>query len=260
MKRYSALLVVACLLAGTAHADLKIVSEVDATGMGAMADGRTVTYLKGLKMRTDSDAKGTDTMILDIEKKQMVVLNAKKKRAEVYDMSGVAEQQVNIQTGEVSLEATGNTRTVAGFDCEEHNISMSFEAGAPAMPNVEIEVSMAGPVCLSKDAPGADEFAKFYAAMADSGLFFAPPQAAQAQPGQQRGITNLYRAMTEKGVGLASDLEVGFSGSGMIAKMMKRLGTTTSTEVIEISDETLSDDLFEIPAGYKVKNQTLSVK
>lgn len=255
MRRTILTFTAACLLAGSAHADLKITSEVDATGMAAAGNGRTVTYIKGMKMRSESDAKGASTMILDIENKQMVVLNAKKKQAEVYDMSPIAAQQVAIDTGEAELVATGKTRTVAGFSCEEHDIAMSFSAGAAAMPGVEVKISMQGPVCLSKEAPGADEFFAFYKAMADSGLFFGPPEAAKAQPGQQRGMTQLYRTMAEKGVGLASELEIGFDGSGMIGKMMKRFGSTTKTEVLEVSDAALSDDLFEIPAGFKVKRQ-----
>lgn len=255
MRRLILTFAATCLITGTAHADLKITSEVEATGMAAAGNGRTVTYIKGMKMRSDSDSKGARPMILDIEKKQMVVLNPKKKRAEVYDMSPIATQQVAIETGDATLEATGKTRTVAGYSCDEHNITMSFSAGAGAMPGVEVEITLEGPVCLSKNAPGADEFFTFYKAMAESGLFFAPPEAAQAQPGQQRGMTQLYRAMAEKGVGLASELEIGFSGSGMIGKMMKRFGSTTTTEVLEVSDAALSDDLFEIPAGYKVKHQ-----
>ena len=219
-----------------------------------MGDGETVTHIKGMKMSSDSQGKGGyQVMILDIEKHQMVVLYPKKKRAEVFDMSTFAEQQMAVGTGDIKLEATGNTRKVAGYSCEGHNISITISAGMPG--GISLDLAMRGPVCLSKQAPGAEEYFSFYSAMAEKGLFFGPPEAAQAQPGQQRGMTQLYKTMAESGVGLATELEVGFEGSGMMAKMMKKMGFTTTTEVLSISDESLSDDLFEIPSGYKVKHQ-----
>ena len=256
MRKILPCLAVMVLLAPMAGADLKVTSQVESTGMASVGDGETVTYIKGMKMRSDSRAGGNaQTMILDIEKRQMILLNAKKKRAEVYDLAPMAEQQVSVGTGDVKLEATGNTRNIAGYSCEDHNISVTISAGMAEAPGMAMDLSMKGPVCLSKQAPGAKEYFEIYKVMAEKGLFFGSPDAAKSQPGRERGMTQLYKAMAEKGVGLATELEVGFEGSGMMAKMMKRMGFTTTTQVTAISDAALSDDLFEIPAGYKVKNR-----
>lgn len=256
MRKYATCLALLGFLTAPTYADLKITSNVDNSGMAAAGNGVTVTYIKNMKMRTDSEVKGRkESLIIDVDKRQMILLNHKKKRAEVIDLTPMAEQQVALGTGDVSLKATGKTRTVAGYTCEDHNVSVTISAGSAAAPGMNLDVAMEGPVCLSKQAPGNDEYFTLYKAMADRGLFWGPPEAAQAQPGQQRGMTQLYRTMAEKGVGLASDLEIGFEGSGMIAKMMKKMGFTSSTQVMEISDATLSSELFEVPAGYKVKNR-----
>ena len=254
MRKYISLIIACGLLAGSAAADLKVTSNSKSTGMASMGDGETVTYVKGMKMRTDSRLGGdVQTMILDIDARQMIVFDSKKKKADVYDMAPLAEQQVSIGTGDVTIEPTGKTREIAGYTCEDHHISVTISAGMAGAPGMDMDIAMKGPVCLSKQAPGAEEYAQLYSAMAEKGLFFGPPEAAQAQPGRERGMTQLYKAMAERGVGLATQLDVGFEGSGMMAKMMKKMGFTTTTEVTAISDATLSDDLFEVPAGYKIK-------
>ncbi len=256
MRKYLSLMAVCGLLAGSAAADLKVTSTNKSTGMASMGDGQTVTYIKGMKVRTDSRSGGdVQTMVLDIDARQMIVYSSKKKKAQVYDMTPMAEQQVSIGAGDVSIEPTGNTREVAGYTCEDHNISVVISAGMAGAPGMDMDIAMKGPVCLSKKAPGADEYAQLYTAMAEKGLFFAPPEAAQAQPGRERGMTQLYKAMAERGVGLATQLDVGFEGSGMMAKMMKKMNFTTTTEVTDISDAPLADSLFEVPAGYKIKKQ-----
>ncbi len=65
--------------------------------------------------------------------------------------------------------------------------------------------------------------------------------------------------MASKGIPLESTQTMKMSGSGPMAGMLARLGGgEMSSTVTRISDEALDDSLFEIPEGYKVKEQKVN--
>jgi hypothetical protein len=117
-------------------------------------------------------------------------------------------------------------------------------------------VTISGPAYLSTDAPGAKDYASFYMAAADRGFFFGDPRAAKAQPGNAKGMMALYRTMAEKGIPLESRHVIKLSGEGPMAGLFAKMGggEITST-VTSVSAEPINDDLFAVPAGYKVKRQ-----
>lgn len=251
--RAAALLSLALLAAAPVAADLKIVAVTEVDGLGQSGEGETVTVIRGLKSRSESRLGRTESVsLLDLDAREMTLLNARKKRAEVYDLSAMAQQQAGLETQKIQLEPTGNTREAAGFSCEDHRLDMSVEAG---MEGMEMTVVIGGTVCLSKDAPGGEEYAAFYQAMAERGLFFGNPEAAEAQPGRERGMTELYRKLSESGVALITDLNIGFEGGGLMAAMMKRMKLDMKTTVTSISEESAAADAFAVPDGYRVKKK-----
>ena len=252
-----------CLLAAAlavpAVGDVKMVTQVESTGMAAAGNGQNTVYIKGLKMRTESRAGGQKVVtILDVENGRMINLNLEKERAEVFDVRGVQEQMeqfVDSSAVSVSLEPTGATQTVAGETCKVHDMTVRVEVEMAPGSGMGATMVMDGTSCLVPDAPGAKEHERFYLAMAEKGMILGDPRAAQGPgAGTQKGMTELYRQMAEKGVAYHSDLNVGFDASGMMAKMFERMSFDTETTVISVSTESLPDSLFEIPKGWKVKN------
>lgn len=246
-------LIAAVLLAAPPlAADVTMTATTSFEGPGPDGSGETVTKISGMKSRTENHmGRHSSVTLMDLDKKEMVVLNERRKRAEVYDMAPVAQQQVQLQTHEVSLEPTGTKRQAAGYGCEDHNLEARIEAGMEAM---QLQVVMSGVVCLSKDAPGQEEYAAFYQTMAERGLFLGDPDAAQAQPGRERGMSEMYRKMSEKGIALISDITIGFEGSGPMAAMMGRMKFESKTTVTSISTDALPASDFSTD-GYKVKRK-----
>lgn len=262
------LLIAGCLLclgfvlAGPATADVTLVNQIENTGMAAAGNGESTVYIKGLKMRTEQQIKGDKVIsILDVENQKMIQLDAKKKQAEVFDLSKVAAQmqQIGASDVKISVTPTGAKENVLGGSCDQYDmkvvvsVDMGGAGGAGGM-DMSADVVIKGTACMVKGAPGAQDYERFYNAMAEKGMFFGDPRAAEAQPGQQKGMTELYRQMAEKGVAYHSDLNIGFEGSGMMAKMMSKMSFDTETTVKSVSTDTLSDDLFTVPSGWKVKN------
>jgi len=237
-----------------AMADVTLKGTSSGKGIGQLADGESLTYIKGLRMRSDS-AGGRST-IIDAERGRMILLNHKKKQAEVTDTRDISKQLEKI-SGEgiqASLKSTGRTRQMLGETVEEYQVTIRIPI-SPA-PDQSVVMVMSGPAWIAPDSPARRDFGQFYLAAAEKGLFFGDPQAAKAQPGPAKAMTELYRRMAEAGVPYSMEMQVKFEGEGMLAAMMSRMASSSFQNTInEVSVGPLSDDLFEIPAGYKVKNR-----
>jgi hypothetical protein len=115
-------------------------------------------------------------------------------------------------------------------------------------------ISMTGPACLSKDAPGYDDYVRFYTLAADKGFIFANPRQAQGPSGAtQRGMATLHRKLAESGVALEQTMNGKLTGEGPMAMMGKLFNMTASHTVTKVEATDIPADVFEIPAGYKVK-------
>jgi hypothetical protein len=247
------------LCAGTAHADVKLVSQMKGKMMGMNPSGETITYIKGNKMRTDQTmGRNQTSTIMDVDAGRMISINHSKKEAEVWNMgelsSSLQASGVSMDA-DVKVEATGNTRRIAGYQATEHQIDVTVDAGMPDAP-IKMTINITGPAWLSTEAPGVQDYANFYQSAFDKGFFFGDPRAAQAQPGNARGMMQLYRNMAQKGIPLESTQTVKMQGSGPMAGLLSRMGGGEMTTVVtSVSADPLDAALFEIPAGYKVKEQ-----
>ena len=178
-------------------------------------------------MRTDSKVSQRDiSTIIDLDKRQFVTINHEKKEAEITDMSAISKSLEQITAGDmtVTMTPTGNKKEVMGYACEEYTLTIkvpfqappqggsSAGAGAPTMT-----IAMGGPACLSKSAPGRADYAAFYGAAAEKGLFISDPRQAKASPGQAKGMVEMYREMAKAGMPLTSDLTISFEGGGPLA-------------------------------------------
>lgn len=257
-KLIQIILLAGILAAGTAHADLTIQQTMKSSGgMASLADGATTTYLKGNKMRVD---QGDTSTIMDLDNKVMITLDHKKQRAERMDMSEMAEAQQSIggTSMSVTMEPNGKSKELLGYETEGYDMTMIFDFKPAGMPEnmpfkMDFKMKMTGEAYMADDAPGADEFAGFYQQMFDSGMFFGPPEAAEAQPDMVRGQTKIFETMAEAGMPLQSTITSKMEASGPMAAMAKNMSSTSTTTVKSISNDDLDASLFEIPAGYKIK-------
>lgn len=235
-------------------ADVTMVSEMDASGIASMADGSTTTYLKGFRMRTDEEG-GRHSTIMDLDEGTMYVLDHKKKRAQVVNLAAMAQQQkaLGARGVDMSFEATGRSDNKIGYSCDEYDYSLTMAMGSEPPMN-QMTMEMSGTACLSDEVPGQAEMSAFYRKMAESGFFFSAPEQAEAQPGQARGMVELYESMAEKGVPLENLMQMGMSGSGPMAMLGKAMKMTMTNTVTSFSTDNIDDSMFEVPDNYKLKS------
>lgn len=259
MKHVMLAAALALALAAPARADVKMTQNVSGKGMGMGASTVTTTYLKGLKMRTETANGDTvRTMIFDVENQKIYSFDSKKKEADVWDMAEFGKQAgTMIDPAEItaSVKPNGQTKqilgkTAAGYDM---SISMPTRMGDPKN-GMLMTVTLTGPTWIVKNAPGTAEYKAFYMAAAERGFIFSDPRAAKGQSGQAKATTQMYRELAATGgVPYETEMTIKMGGDGPMAGLMAKMGNLTMTTTLTaIETAPLPDDLFMPPAGYKL--------
>ena len=259
MKR----LVIVALVALVSHvspafADVTMKSTVASKGMGQSTTMVSTTYLKGGKMRNDVVMGDTTrTTIFDLDTQKMTTFDSKKKEADVYDMQKMsADMSKSVQVSELkaSIKPNGKTKELLGKTATGYDMTVSIPASAGGMKMV---VNLEGPMWIVKNAPGAAEYLAFYKAAVDKGWFFSDPGTAKAQPGQAKAMAEVQRQLASTGgIPYEQEMTVKMSGEGPMKAMFEKMGNMTSTTTVTgIEAGTLAADLFNVPAGYKLKEQ-----
>jgi len=250
--------VLACLVATPAAADVTLTSTT--TGKMPMAGdmgGTQTTRIKGNRMRLDIAHGDKQTaLIFDFDGQRMISLDANKHEATVTSQAKLQEMLGKTSTGEIkaSVTPTAETKTIAGFSCKVHNVSVEvpFSLGGPEM---QMSMVMAGPACLSKEAPGYADYQRLYTTVAEKGWILGDPRAAQG-PGaaMAKGMANFQKTMVAAGMALDQNMHAELKGEGPMAAMMGKMFKIDSGHVVtKIETGDVDAALFDVPAGYKVK-------
>jgi hypothetical protein len=248
----------------SADVAIKMTTGGKALGMSGKASG--TTYIKGNKMRSDLQmGDKVQTTIFDIDAQKMYMFDSKKKEADVWDMAAFgAEMSRSVDASNItaSIKPNGQTKqfgslTGAGYDME----IIVPTAGPGGNKEQQMTVTLAGPVWIVKNAPGAADYNNFYKSAAEKGWIFGDPRVAKAQPGQAKGMAEMYRRFAEIG-GIAYEMDVQIKmgmaggGGGPMAGLMARIGNASAQTIVDgIETGALSDDLFAPPAGYKLNQK-----
>jgi hypothetical protein len=258
MRSIALPLVLACLVAAPAAADVTVTANTTGKApMGVDLSGTHTTRIKGDKMRIDTVQGDRETaIIMDIEGQRMIMLDLKKHEATVTSAAKLQEVMSKTTTGEVkaSVKPTGETKTIAGFSCKVHDVSVEvpFALGGQDM---QMALVMSGPACLSKDAPGFADYQRLYTTIAEKGFIIGDPKGAQG-PGaaMAKGLTNFQKTLAAAGIALEQNMHAEMKGEGPMAGMMGRMFKFDTGHVVtKIETGNLDAALFDVPAGFKVK-------
>jgi hypothetical protein len=258
MKLTVAAIVLALLAAIPARADVTVKQTTVGKGMGMGANVAGTTYIKGNKMRTDAVlGDKTQTTVFDVDAQKMYVFDSKKKEADVWDMAAFAAEvgkNVDVSSTKASLKPNGQTKQVAGKTANGYDMEVSMDAAMGGSKDMNMTVTLEGPVWIVPNAPGAGDYARFYNAAVEKGWIFNDPRAAKAQPGQAKAMAEMYKQMAAtNGMPYLTDVQIKMGGSGPMGAIMAKMGNLSMTTTVESVDlAPLSDDLFAPPDGYKL--------
>lgn len=244
-----------------AWADVTVKQTTKGKGMGMSGTIAGTTYIKGMKMRTDSVIGDTTrTMLFDIDAQKLYMFDSKKKEADVWDMAAFAgEMSKTVDSSEVkaSLKPNGQTKSILGKTATGYDMTISMPTAIGGNKDMNMTVTLEGPLWVVKDAPGSADYLAFYKAAADKGWIFSDPRAAKANYGQARSLTEMYRQLAETGgVPYETTFDIKMGGNGPMAAIMAKMGNVSSTTTVESIDAgTIADSLFTVPAGYKLNQR-----
>jgi hypothetical protein len=140
------------------------------------------------------------------------------------------------------------------MSCTVHQVSVElpFSMGGPEM---QMALAMSGPACLSKEAPGYADYQRLYTAVAEKGFILGDPRSAQGPAAAMaKGLASFQKTMAEAGVALDQTMHAELKGGGPMAGVMGRFFKIDSGHVVtKIETGELDAAIFDVPAGYKVK-------
>jgi hypothetical protein len=258
MKLAIVTLVLAAGTAQIARADVTLKQTTGGKGLGLSGSAPATTYIKGNKMRADV-VMGDKTMtsIYDLDAQKMYIFDSKKKEADVWDMAAFAAEvskSVDTSNAKASLKPNGQSKQIGGKPATGYDIEETMAAAMGGSKDMNLTVTLTGPIWVVKGAPGSADYGRFYKAAVEKGFIFSDPRAAKAQPGQARAVAEMYNQMAATGgIPYEMDVQVKLGGSGPMAGLLARMGNITMTTTVESVETTaLADDLFAPPAGYKL--------
>jgi hypothetical protein len=262
MKR--ALLAIAAIsfAATAANADVTMKQTITGKGMGMSGTMSGTTYIKGLKMRSDTvTGDTTRTTIFDVDAQKMYMFDSKKKEADVWDMAAFGSQMsktVDVSQMKGSIKPNGQTKQIAGQTANGYDMEISMPTTLGGQKDgPKMTATLAGPVWIVKGAPGTEDFQRFYKAALDKGWIFGDPRAAQAQPGQAKAMAEMYKQLAETGgIPYEQEMNIKMSGEGPMAGLMAKMGNISSQSSVQsVETGTLDAALFAPPAGYKLNQK-----
>jgi hypothetical protein len=249
-------------LTAPAFADVTIKQMTGGKGLGFSGKASATTYVKGNKMRTDTPmGDKVQTTIFDLDAQKMYMFESNKKEADVWDMAAFASQigsTVDISNMKASLKPNGQTKQFGAHSAAGYDMEITVPATIAGNKDQPINVTLAGPVWIVRDAPGAADYSRFYKAAAEKGWIFGDPRAAKAQPGQAKAMSEMYRQFAEiGGIPYETDVQIKMSGgSGPLGGILARMGNISMTTTVQdVQAGTVAADLFAPPAGYKLNEK-----
>jgi hypothetical protein len=136
-------------------------------------------------------------------------------------------------------------------------MSMAEMAGSANMPPEaatimkDMHIKVNGSMWIAKSGPGVAEYAAFQALSAKNSM----SALMRAMPGMGAGGLDRFMESFSNAGGLPylTEMNMTIEGGGEMAAVMKQFGEMKLTSrVTEVSTAPLSDDLFTVPANYKV--------
>lgn len=248
-------------LATPSFADVTVKSTGSGKGMGMDRAMSITTYIKGNKMRTDTDTGDTvRTMIFDVDAQRLYMFESKKKEADAWDMQAFGaniKDSVDTSGMKASIKPNGQTRQIAGKAATGYDMEVSLPATMGGKSGMKMTVTVAGPIWIVKGAPGTSDYVNFYKGAVEKGWIFSDPRGAKGNPGQAKAMAEMQRQFAAiGGIPYEQETSLKMSGEGPMAGVFAKMGGITMTQTVQSIDTgTLAADLFAVPAGYKVKEQ-----
>jgi hypothetical protein len=253
--------ILALIVLAPARADVTIKATATGKGLGMSGDTSNVTYIKGLKMRSEAvSSKASNVTIFDVDAQKMYILNDKKKVADVWDMAAFTQEisrAVPAEGVQASITPNGQKKTINGQVADGYDVRIVVPATIGGPGGLPVTMLLGGVSWIATGVPGAADYAAFYKGAAERGWIFSDPRAAQGAPGQAKAMAQMYAEFAAiGGLPYEANMDITVEGDGPIAAMLAKVGGVSMNTTIDAVDTApLDGALFQVPADYALKER-----
>lgn len=233
------------------HADLTLNGFSQVTTLNQPHRSQEVLYLRKDRLRRDVIERGRNyTYLYDLKQRELTIIDHLFRQAEVRQLeAGEPRSGVDNKEVKVELAATGRTHELAPWVCVEHRVKARLPG---SLGQEQVVLNLEGQVWVAPNTAEQRHLTSLLKALPSQDLFVGLPMQGRTAPTQVQRINEVLRRILPKGMLCAFDVSVDYEGSGPMANLARRMATRVSLVYEQISNAALKDDLFEIPAGYRV--------
>lgn len=237
-----------CCFASILYADVMYEMTSTTEGMmGMKGETQMRVFVKGDRSLTEMTADDamaggmSDTKIIRLDKGVIWSIDHENKEYTQFsleEMTGEPEESEEpaMEMPEVKVISTGNKKKILNKDCEE--IIVTMEAAGD-----EGSATFKQTMWVTKEVPGYKEIQEFQKHMSESGL-----GSSSMMGPNKKNYDEFQQKISEiEGFPLEIIMEMSMGGGVMSFTM------TTRSEVTKIETTPINDKVFEIPAGYSLK-------
>jgi hypothetical protein len=214
--------------------------------MGMKGETNMRIFVKGDRSLTEMTAENpmggtmTDTKIIRLDKGVIWSIDHDKRNyteiAIAHETPAMEEQEEEMLMPDLQVVRTGETKKILDKDCEKVVVTMDFEDDAGA-------TTLKQTMWVTNDVPGYQEIQNFQQHMTGSGSM-----SSGMMGGNKRTYEEFQKKTSEiEGFPLEINMEMTMGAEGMSFSLL------THSEVTKIETNPISDKVFEIPAGYSLK-------
>lgn len=270
MKKLCTIVTILALALAPLRADVTITQTITMEGaMAAQMGGaqpKVVMKIKGNKVRSEAEIMGnTFSSIMDLETQELIVLNAATKTAVITSGAAAAKPTTPAPEMKVEFKASGSKRTINDVSCDDHTFKYSmdmtqFSQGQMPPEAAEmmkgITIIADGVTCIAREGKGVAEYSAFQKAAVQKGML-ALAMGMSPVGGAGGGMEKLMAAMSSApGLPYITEISLSFEGTSPMVDMMKQMGGIKMTQrTTAVSTDPIPDDLFKVPADFKVEKK-----
>lgn len=250
------LLMAAWVMPSASQADLTLNGRSTVVAMGMQGTGKEKVWLDNALIRRDMVDRGKAyTNIFDLKAKEVTIIDHSLRQATVYTTASLRQQAdalVDSKAIKLEVKPTGRIHTLQKWPCVEHTLSLAMPA---EIGGEKLSFEMEGTLWLARNTPEQKQTATVLKLMQDPDFFMGIPPLAKTSPVQARGISEAIRRIAPMGLLCSVDVALKYEGTGRIAQLSRKMASRISLTYDDYSSETIPEDAFAVPAGYRVVKQ-----
>jgi hypothetical protein len=165
--------------------------------------------------------------------------------------SAAAEKSIPASSLRVSIKPTGKASTLLGRKCQEYSFDLTAPVSSSHWHGMSLYSHLTGTMYISEESPESKEVASLIDQAMKRKIVFGGHEGMSADARLQTGLYFLQGLV--HGLMLTKDQHHEIEGGPGVGAYGSSIWSQSTLAVDSIEMETIPDELFVVPTGWKVK-------